>query len=192
MAKNIFTRGEFKSYKIESVTESLNFSKIKDSQKENLTTIFISYKHDELEDVKDLIGFLEKNYKVRCYIDCEDSLMPKKTSAETANRIKEKINECDKFILLATNGAINSKWCNWELGYGDAKKFEKNIAIMAFKDTNKDYEGNEYMQIYPTIREYTAGEKYQDGSAILPGYYFVKLVNGVNRITELGKWFSNK
>lgn len=47
--------------------------------------------------------------------------MPKVTSAETATRIKDRISRCDKFILLATNGAIDSKWCNWELGFGDAK-----------------------------------------------------------------------
>ena len=41
-------------------------------------------------------------------------------------KLKEKIEIADKFILLATEKAINSKWCNWELGLGDAAKYMKN------------------------------------------------------------------
>ncbi|MGI6773024.1 MAG: TIR domain-containing protein [Acutalibacteraceae bacterium] len=85
------------------------------------TTVFISHKHDDLDDLKGLLGFLEKQYGVKVYIDSRDPSMPKITSAQTAFNIRERIKGCDKFILLATNGAIESKWCNWELGYGDAQ-----------------------------------------------------------------------
>lgn len=53
--------------------------------------------------------------------------MPQVTSGETAIRIKDRIDKCDKFILLATDKAVESKWCNWELGYGDAKKYPGEI-----------------------------------------------------------------
>lgn len=49
--------------------------------------------------------------------------MPARTCGRTAENIKEKIKKYDKFILVATEGAIASKWCNWELGFGDAQKF---------------------------------------------------------------------
>ena len=97
------------------------------------TTVFISHKHDDFNDLKGLLGFLEKQYGVKVYIDSKDSSMPKITSAQTAINIRERIKSCDKFILLATNGVIESKWCNWELGYGDAQKFKKHIALFQMK-----------------------------------------------------------
>lgn len=43
---------------------------------------------------------------------------------------------------MATNGAVESKWCNWELGYGDAQKFDTdNIALFPIKPENTyDYD----------------------------------------------------
>lgn len=111
-------------------------------------------KHDDLDDLKGLLGFLEQEYGVKVYIDSRDPSMPKITSAQTALNIRERIKGCDKFILLATNGAIKSKWCNWELGYGDAQKFKKHIALYPIKpqgSQNNAYKGSEYMNIYPHI-----------------------------------------
>ena len=114
------------------------------------TTVFISHKHDDLADLKGLLGFLEQEYGVKVYIDSRDPSMPPITSAETALNIRERIKECDKFILLATNGAIESKWCNWELGYGDAQKFKNHIALYQMKPQNASdntYKGSEYMAL---------------------------------------------
>lgn len=30
-----------------------------------------------------------------------------------------------RFILLATDGAVESKWCNWKLGFADEIKGKK-------------------------------------------------------------------
>ena len=64
------------------------------------------YLHDIDEE---LIGLLERKYNIKAYIDSLDKSMPKKTSGETASKIKQRINRCNKFILLATNGAVESK-----------------------------------------------------------------------------------
>ena len=74
------------------------------------TTVFISHKHDELQDLKGVLGFLQKQYDVKVYIDSQDPSMPKITTAATAANLKARIKKCDKFILLATNAAIDSKW----------------------------------------------------------------------------------
>ena len=55
-------------------------------------------------------------------------------------------------MFLGTEGAIASKWCNWELGLGDAKKYPANIAIIPIADTSGNYSGSEYLQIYPVIK----------------------------------------
>ncbi len=176
--KNIFERGSFDSYKVESLLEARGSVEIRHSQfAQNKIAVFISHKHDDLEELKGIIGFLEKQYKVKCYIDSKDPTLPRKTSGETANRIKQRIDECNKFILLATDGAVESKWCNWELGYGDAGKTIKNVAIFPIKEktsSDNEYKGNEYMEIYSCISYYKAGEKYKNGAPIIPGYYIQK------------------
>lgn len=58
----------------------------------------------------------------------------------------------DKFILVATEGAIASKWCNWELGFGDAQKYAYGkIALFPIRDDEKDWSGSEYLELYPVI-----------------------------------------
>ena len=128
------------------------------------TTVFISHKHDDLDDLKGLLGFLEKQYDVKVYIDSRDPSMPQKTSALTAFNIRERIKDCDKFIFLATNGAIESKWCNWELGYGDAHKFKNHIALFQMKPPNTSC-----------------------------GYYVqYQEVNGKNFLMPLAEWFEDR
>ena len=114
--------------------------------------------------------------------------MPKTTSGITAARIKEKIKENDKFILLATEGAINSKWCNWELGLGDAAKYINNIAILPVKKDYSDFTGNEYLQIYPYIANLDVSG-YIRNSYKLAGTYIV-FPDG--KIVELKEWLKSK
>lgn len=188
--KNIFLSGEFDNYKRSSVTEarqSINESLYNFAQRK--ITIFISHKHDDLEDLKGIIGFLERTYNVKCYIDSRDPSMPKITSGETATKIKERIKQCNKFILLASNGAIDSKWCNWELGYGDAQKYKDHIALFPFKRENENYDGNEYMKIYPHIVKYFGYETYTNGEKVKAGYYVCAIdKDGNNLITPLESW----
>ena len=131
----------------------------------NETTVFLSHKHSD--------GEVLRNCGVSVYVDWMDSDMPKHTSGVTATKIKEKISSCQKFILLATESAIASKWCNWELGYGDAHKYRDNIAIMPITETSGDtFSGSEYLQIYPVIKtkyQFTSGEYYVvDGNTEIP------------------------
>lgn len=129
----------------------------------NEVTIFLSHKHSDVEVLENVISML-KNLGVSVYVDWMDEDMPKYTSGTTAIKIKQKIRNCKKFILLATEGAIASKWCNWELGYGDAHKYSDHIAIMPIIDTRGGtFSGNEYLQIYPIIKseyQYTSGGYY--------------------------------
>lgn len=188
--KTIFEQGEFHSFAKDNLTESRAMIYEYSQYGQHQPTVFISHKHDDLEDLKDLIGFLEQQYNVRSYIDSRDASMPAITSGKTAQNIKDRIIKCNKFILLATNGAIESKWCNWELGYGDAQKYQKHIALfpMKPKDTyNFEYKGSEYMQIYPYITYCDGTEKYLDNSCVQKGYYVY--YPDEKRITSLEKWF---
>lgn len=191
--RKIFEENYFKAYKVDNlITESGQIQEYSQYGK-RLITVFISHKHDDLESLKGVIGFLEKEYDVKAYIDSRDPNMPKVTSGKTATNIKERITRCRKFILLATNGAIESKWCNWELGFGDAKKYKDHIAIMPLKPSgtsDEQYKGNEYMSIYPSIARYDSWDKYSNGDSITPGYYVRTKSDTGNRyiITPLDEW----
>lgn len=118
----------------------------RDSDKDKIT-VFLSHKHDEVKVLEQTIRLL-KNCNVDIYVDWMDEGMPKKTCIKTAERLKEKIKNCDRFILIGTEGAINSKWCNWELGQGDIHKFDNDhLSILPIKSDYEDYSGNEYIEL---------------------------------------------
>lgn len=137
-----------------------NYMKIEEDK--DSITVFLSHKHNENEVLKEVVVLLS-NLKVEVYLDWEDEEMPEKTSGATAIKIKDKIKSNKKFILLATEKAIESKWCNWELGYGDSHKYSDNIAIMPIIENDGSWPGNEYLQIYPIIKtnyRYSTGDYY--------------------------------
>lgn len=151
-----------------SINESLlEFS---EESKEGKVTIFLSHKHDEKEELDSAISLL-KRFGVQVYVDWQDGGMPKSTSGVTARRIKLKIKENKKFIFLATEGAISSKWCNWELGLGDAEKYFDNITLFPVENDDKRFSGNEYMQIYSMIEYENGTGKTVGGLPIPKGYY---------------------
>lgn len=138
-----------KAQGIRTFSEFINESKTRKSTATEVT-VFLSHKHDEIEEMKDAIALLKK-FGVNIYIDHNDEEMPKLTSGVTAEKLKKKIKENKKFILLATERAIASKWCNWELGFGDAHKYINHIALLVVKEDNTNWSGSEYLQIYPVI-----------------------------------------
>jgi hypothetical protein len=149
-------------------------------KKSNEVSIFLSHKHDELGELKDAIVFLNSQ-GVAVYVDWLDENMPKATSGKTAIRIKSKIKDKRKFVFLATEGAINSKWCNWELGIGDVHKYIDHIAILPIRNNYSDYSGNEYLSIYPYIYE----------SDTTKGSFFVKFpTNSGKSLISLSKWLT--
>lgn len=176
-----------KSVQLSYKTLNESLSEFKAESKFLKTKIFLSHKHDELEQLEGAISFLKK-HGVDIYVDWLDDGMPKTTSGVTAVRIKEKIKENDKFILLATEAAINSKWCNWELGLGDAAKYINNIAILPIKKDYSDFSGSEYLQTYPYIVNFEA-MTYFKSSYRHSGAY---VVFPDNRVVSLKDWLKSK
>lgn len=192
--KEIFEQGHFDAYSNVRLDEARGAIPIAHSQfGYRKTTVFISHKHDDLESLKGLLGYLERYFNVKVYIDSNDPSMPKVTSAKTAENIKARIKQCDKFILLATNGAVESKWCNWELGYGDAHKFSSHIALFPLKPkatSDYAYKGSEYMRLYPYIIYCDGTERYDDGSPVKKGYYVYD--KNSDSATPLDQWFAHR
>lgn len=150
LGKNINLR----NYQELRLNIALNFSESLNNK------VFLSHKHAELGQLENIIGLLTGN-GADIYIDGNDKTMPDYTSGETAKRLREMINNSKKFILLVTEGSLNSHWCNWELGLGDAYKFKDgNLSIFPI-DVDDGFAGNEYLQIYPYIKK--KNTNYSDG-----------------------------
>lgn len=147
------------------------------------TGIFLSHSHKDQNLIKEAVAFF-KGIDITVYIDWLDESMPEKTNGETALKIKSRIKSNDKFILLATNDAIMSKWCNWELGIGDSFKLpEDNLAILPLSENSGKWYGNEYLQIYPRIESVTKGDK-----DIYDNIFRIKYPNGTQK--WLDEWLN--
>ncbi len=155
------------------------------------TKIFLSHKHDEKEFLEGAISLL-KTFGVDVYVDWLDEGMPKTTSGETAKRIKEKIKENHKFILLATEAAISSKWCNWELGLGDAAKYIDHIALLPVKKDYTDFSGSEYLGIYPYIFKIDTSQMFKGSYRSQGTYVIYPLVNGYEKVVPIAEWLRKR
>lgn len=131
--------------------------------------IFLSHSHldgDLVLSAAALIG----EYANAIYIDWKDESMPKVTNAVTARRIKAKIAETSKFILLATNNALSSKWVPWELGIADQSNGMSKVLIFPVEDPPHTWLGNEYIGIYSYVdrRDSTDGSRRNEPAVIDP------------------------
>lgn len=139
-------------YKKTRSSQELNeaMGQVKRASRTGEITVFLSHKHDNSEELKHAIALFQ-SLGISVYVDWQDQAMPPITSGTTATLIKKKIRTNKKFVLLATEEAIASKWCNWELGFGDAHKYSDDIAILPIAENDGRWRGNEYLQIYPYI-----------------------------------------
>ena len=83
------------------------------------------------------------------YIDWQDTTMPPEPNRETALKIQRKIKENNWFMFLATQNSTASRWCPWEIGYADGVKSIDSIMIIPTQDRNRNWYGNEYLQLLP-------------------------------------------
>lgn len=153
-------------------------------------SVFLSHKHEDIEYLNRVRSILE-SMNAYVYVDWADPAMQHPTNRETAEGLKERIRRYDKFIFIASNAAVHSEWCNWEIGYGDAHKYDADkIAVFPVKQDNREWEGNEYLQLYPSI-EYYDGTTFYSGThdRIERGFYVKYYFNG-NIIVPLVRWLS--
>lgn len=192
---SFITESQLKNYQRSTKSFSLNVNASLENYRSESTylktKIFLSHKHDEIASLEGAISFL-KSFGVDVYVDWLDEGMPKTTSGYTAVRIKQKIKDNHKFILLATEGAINSKWCNWELGIGDAAKYIENIAILPIKKDYSDFSGNEYLEIYPYIYNIDSYQFFKGTYRSQGTYVVYPSVNGNDKVVTLKEWLGKR
>lgn len=114
--------------------------------------VFLSHSSLDKDALPKAIAFL-KNFGANVYIDKADKELPQKTSSETGRKLKQRIAECPKFIVLVTANSKNSRWIPWELGIADEKKTLHNVALLpdVENQTNAEWLEQEYLGLYPRI-----------------------------------------
>lgn len=122
--------------------------------KSNKTTVFLSHSHQDRDIIASVMAFL-LDAGIYVYVDWLDPEMPKITSGVTASKLKDKIDECHRFIVLLTENSKDSRWVPWELGIADVKKTNENIGILPVKrysyTRDSEFDGIEFMQLYRRI-----------------------------------------
>lgn len=114
-------------------------------------TVFLSHKHDEPEElIKQVKGFFA-GLGAKTYIDWQDKDMPQITNSETAKKLKKRIRDSNKFVILATPQSINSIWIPWEIGLADQMKGLSNIAILPVVNDASTWDSREYYRLYSRI-----------------------------------------
>jgi hypothetical protein len=115
-------------------------------------TVFLSHSSKDHDLVAGVVLILE-NHGGRVYVDERDPELSNTDFQQTAERIRNVVTACRKFVLFVTERSRNSKWIPWELGLGDGSKKEHNVAL--FPSAEKFYEQSwseqEYLGLYDRI-----------------------------------------
>lgn len=119
-------------------------------------SVFLSHSSADRAALPAVIRFLEA-FGVNVYIDKTDQSLPQNTSPETGAKLKERIHQCDKFIVLVSENSKDSRWIPWELGIADESKTIQNVALLPKVNSSEmpDWAEQEYMGLYHRIAEFT-------------------------------------
>lgn len=172
-----FNESDIKKYQKKIILENYDIKKVSLSSKKN--NVFLSHSSQDIDKLESVISFLEE-YGVKVYIDKTDNNLPRVTSIETAQILKDNIKKSDKFIVLVSENSKNSKWIPWELGIADIAKSNPNIALLPTTENFPSWVNQEYMGLYSKVSR-----------GNLEGYtgeVWMVWDHKKNTAVELGKW----
>lgn len=120
---------------------------ITEAKASRIKTAFLCHSHKDMTLVRGFVNYVkQKGWRV--YIDWMDNSLPSKPDRRTAAAIKNRIEQTNLFIFLATENSMASRWCPWEIGYADGVKDLEKILIAETRDHSGNYHGNEYLGLY--------------------------------------------
>lgn len=115
-------------------------------------TVFLSHSSKDHELLPGIVLILE-NHGGRVYVDERDAELSATDFQKTAERLRNVVRTCQKFVLFVTKQTKDSKWIPWELGLGDGSKKEQNVALFPSADQYYDqsWSEQEYLGLYHRI-----------------------------------------
>lgn len=119
--------------------------------------VFLSHSNLDkvlLADIVEILG----THGASAYVDADDDELPKTPSRQTAAVLRERICECPRFILVATQNIRHSRWAPWELGFADGVQGPSNVALFpVVLDQSASASSvsveQEYLDTYPRVEE---------------------------------------
>jgi len=113
---------------------------------------FLSHSTKDTELLPAVIKVLESQ-GATVYTDKKDSALPDFTNRETAKILRERVKQCSKFVLFATDNSKDSRWMPWELGLSDGYKGANRVAVFPANENAKDtrWSEREYLGVYDRI-----------------------------------------
>lgn len=120
------------------------------AKQSGVKSAFLCHSHNDRPLVEKLILIFASSGN-DLYVDWQDHTLPAQPIRETAEKIQSKIRDLDLFLYLATQNSSTSKWCPWEIGYGDAAKGKEKILIIP-THTASGTAGQEYLNLYLSIQ----------------------------------------
>lgn len=163
-----------------TINEQASVRKMAEDRSPNGAT-FLSHSTKDEQLVAGTIKLLE-NHGATVYIDKKDPELPPYTNKYTANGLKTRIGQSQKFLLLATINSMDSRWVPWELGLADGYKDLSRVAIIPTVENQSDtsWVNWEYLGLYDRV---VWGD--------LKGYaekVWMVLDQKINTAVELTKW----
>lgn len=158
MAFRYFNTSDISAYRTtmqvaneQALFESHDISK-KSASYSTKKSVFLSHSSADKAALPAVIQLLE-SLGVNVYIDKTDKSLPQQTSPETGAKLKERIHQCDKFIVLVSEHSKDSRWIPWELGIADESKTIRNVALLPKVNDSEmpDWVEQEYMGLYHRI-----------------------------------------
>ena len=113
---------------------------------------FLSHSSKDQELVIGAVRLLT-GHGATVYIDKKDPTLPPYTSKDTAIGLKKRIQQSQKFVLLASKNSKDSRWVPWELGIADQAKGLSKVAILPTVESPTDvtWTNWEYLGLYDRI-----------------------------------------
>lgn len=132
MARYI-TRAEFRDFATRLPLNEQHTLRKRAQERSPQGATFLSHSSKDDDLVMGAVLVLE-NHGASVYLDKIDPELPPYTNKDTAAKLKERIDQTRKFVLLASKNSQESKWVPWELGVADGYKTVRNIALFPAVD----------------------------------------------------------
>ena len=170
-----------------SKTASTIISESASARPDTKWDVFLSYSSLDKQALPEVV------YRIRqeglsVYVDrlADADLDPNNVTAETAARIRGRLQNSSALFVLTSHNSSASRWVPWELGFADGAG--KHVAVLPIiKSAHADafrFDGNEYLGLYPWIDE---ADDPQHDSRLWPTD-----PSDPNRYQELKAWLAGK
>lgn len=160
------TRAGIHRFRDDPISRILAEYTLRHTRAEAEASVFLSHSHADRDVIVPAVHYLATQ-GVSVYVDWRDPEMPAVTSPATARALQTRIRENRRFVLLATDRSLTSRWVPWELGYADAAKRPHDVAVLPVLERMGEAPA-EYVGIYARI-EITVEATYGTSWVYAPG-----------------------